>query len=246
MTKTDAPKKIRNSTQDSVYHALRKSILTLNLLPGTAISEKEISLRYEVSRTPVREAFIHLSKESLVQVIPQKETLVSLIDLKRVEQEHFLRESLEMAVLEPFIKNAQSHHFKELQRYIDMQAELTDGKEYVRFVACDDGFHKTFFDAAGQLLSWEIIENMSGHYFRVRLLTIWLKGVAADIVGQHQKLLDALRNKELGNARKLLSRHLHKLNIEEKMLLKEFPAYFVKEAQRNTFDVDFGGLNLSR
>jgi DNA-binding GntR family transcriptional regulator len=77
------------SVQDSVYTALRESIMNLNLAPGTVISEKEISCRYEVSRTPVREAFIHLSKEGLIKVIPQKETQVSLIDFARVEQEFF-------------------------------------------------------------------------------------------------------------------------------------------------------------
>ena len=83
------------SVQDSVYTALRTSIINLNLAPGTAISEKEISRRFGVSRTPVREAFIRLSKEGLVRVIPQKETQVSLVDFRRVEQEFFLRESLE-------------------------------------------------------------------------------------------------------------------------------------------------------
>jgi DNA-binding GntR family transcriptional regulator len=89
-----------SSVQDRVYAALRKSIINLNLVPGTVISEKEISLRFQVSRTPVREALIHLSKEGLVQVIPQRGTMVSLIDPARVQQEFFLRECLETAILD--------------------------------------------------------------------------------------------------------------------------------------------------
>ena len=84
-------KRISRSVQDNVYSALRVSIINLNLAPGTAISETEVSLKFQVSRTPVREAFIRLSKEGLVEVIPQKETLVSLIDPIRVKQEFFLR-----------------------------------------------------------------------------------------------------------------------------------------------------------
>ena len=63
---------------------------------------KTISERLNVSRTPVRDALIKLAKEGLVDVIPQKGTSVSKIDLKRVEEERFLRESLELRAIEIF------------------------------------------------------------------------------------------------------------------------------------------------
>jgi DNA-binding GntR family transcriptional regulator len=230
------------SVQDSVYIALRDSIINLNLAPGTAISEKEISLRFEVSRTPVREAFIHLSKEGLVRVIPQKETLVSLIDFSRVEQEFFLRESLEIAVLESFIKNSLPAHFEELERFIEKQSAAFTADEYVNFVNYDDSFHRIFFDVTGQALSWEVLESMSGHYHRARLLTIRLNGIAKDIIDQHKSLLAALRKKDPAQARAVLHMHLHKLDTEEKILRGEFPSYFTSERERDIFDVDFGGL----
>jgi DNA-binding GntR family transcriptional regulator len=230
------------SIQDSVYIALRNSIINLNLAPGTAISEKEISLRFEVSRTPVREAFISLAKEGLVRVIPQKETLVSLIDFARVEQEIFLRESLETAVLEPFIKNSQPSHFMELEQLLEKQKSALAGHEYVNFVDHDDNFHRIFFEAAGQLLSWDLLENVSGHFHRVRLLIIRLKGIAKDLIDQHKSIVTALRKKDLLKARSLLNIHLHKLDTEEAMLLREFPQYFVSARDKDVFDVDFGGL----
>ena len=134
------------SVQDSVYTALRKSIINLNLLPGTAISEKEISLRYHVSRTPVREAFIHLSKEGLVEVIPQKETLVSLIDYARVEQELFLREHLEKAVLEHFVSKSGPEDFAKLEAFIEKQTQAFNNNDYVNFIMYDNDFHRVFFD----------------------------------------------------------------------------------------------------
>lgn len=235
----------KRNTQNSVYEALRKSILTLNLLPGTAISENEISQRFEVSRTPVREAFIQLAKESLLQIIPQKETLVSYIDLERMEQEHFLRKSLEASVLEPFIKNADNVTYLKLQQCIDMQAQILDTKDYLHFISYDDLFHKTIFEAAGQTLSWEITENFSGHYYRVRLLTTWLNGIASDIISQHSNLLQSLKNKNLEEAHRLLDQHLHKLDSEKELLLKQFPTYFKSETKKSNFDVDFGGLKIN-
>jgi DNA-binding GntR family transcriptional regulator len=238
--------KVRSgSVQDAVYSSLRKSILNLNLVPGTGISEKEISLRYKVSRTPVRETFIHLSKEGLVQVIPQKETVVSLIDFPRVEQELFLRESLECAVLEPFIQGCRADHFVSLAQLIKMQSSALESGDYVGFLNYDDEFHRTFFEAAGQDLSWNVLENMGGHYYRVRLLSIRLQSIAQHILGQHKNLMGALKKKDPAGAVLILKQHLHKLNVEEKILREEFPDYFVPSGGSNAFEVDFGGLSSS-
>jgi DNA-binding GntR family transcriptional regulator len=233
------------TVQDSVYTALRKSIMNLNLAPGTAISEHEISLRYEVSRTPVREAFIHLSNEGLVQVIPQRETLVSRIDFRRVKQEWFLRESLETAALGPFILHSAPANFLELEGLIDQQNAAQERNEYSEFVNFDDRFHRIFFEVAGQTLAWQVLDSMGGHYHRVRILTTWLKGIAPDIIVQHKNLLETLRQKDLKGAQTTLAAHLHKLPAEEKMLREKFPDYFVSCTEKDVFNVDFGGLPLT-
>ena len=239
-------KRVSGSVQDVVYSALRASILNLNLAPGTVISEKEVSTKYEVSRTPVREAFIHLSKEGLVEVIPQKETLISLIDPARVEQEFFLRESLETAVLESFLKNSGNSYFAELENLVNLQQNALKSKSYIDFMNYDDRFHEIFFEAAGQHLSWDVLNSMSGHYHRIRFLSLLVAGIADGKIDEHRKILAALKKKDLGKAKKMLYFHLHNLNTEKKLLGKKYPGYFVSKAALNKFDVDFGGLPLIR
>ena len=109
------------SVQESVFRSLRKNILNLTLLPGTQMSANEVSDMMQVSRTPVREAFIRLEREGLIHVIPQRETIVSRIDLRRSWQEQFLRESLELAVLAPFIKMQSTADIEKMRGYIQLQ-----------------------------------------------------------------------------------------------------------------------------
>ena len=234
------------SVQDVVYSTLRSSIINLNLAPGTVISETEISLKFQVSRTPVRETFIHLSKEGLVEVIPQKETLVSLIDPARVEQEFFIRESLETAVLELFLRSNGSQYFAELENLINQQAAALKSKSYTDFINYDDRFHEIFFEGSGQHLSWEVISSMSGHYHRIRMLTILMAGIANGKVEEHRKILAALKKGNAAIARKMLFQHLHNLDSEKLLLEEKFPGYFVSKKAQNKFDVDFGGLPLIR
>ena len=232
--------------QDAVYSTLRSSIININLVPGASISETEISKKIKVSRTPVREAFIQLSKEGLVEVIPQKGTLVSLIDPARVKQEFFIRESLETAALEQFLLSNGSRYFTEMENLIDLQSSALKSKSYIEFIKHDDRFHQILFEAAEQHLSWEVLASMCGHYHRIRMLTIWMEGIGDEKVVEHKKILAALKKNDLAKARKMLYMHLHNLDTEEKLLRKKFQGYFASEDSKTAFEVDFGGFPLLR
>ncbi|MDR2176738.1 MAG: GntR family transcriptional regulator [Treponema sp.] len=231
------------NAKETVYSILRKSIVNLNLLPGAAISEKEISLRFKVSRTPVREAFIHLSRDGLVQVIPQRETRVSRIDLRRVWQEFFLRKSLEESVMELFLRNAGPESFARLEHFLGLQKQALDNKSFTDFIDYDDAFHRVFFEDSGQEFSWKILSRMCGHYHRVRLLSIWIVGIGEEKFEQHENLLAAARENDLERARAILHLHLYKFFDEEsKLLREEFPGYFAGEDEDDVLDQDFGGF----
>ena len=111
----------KKSTQDAVYTVLKEGIMTLSLPPGTAMSTQEVATRLNVSRTPVREAFIRLHEEGLVDVFPQRQTIVSRIDFRRVMQERFIRESLETAALHLFMETRSEEYLARMQEEIALQ-----------------------------------------------------------------------------------------------------------------------------
>ncbi|MDR1786545.1 MAG: GntR family transcriptional regulator [Spirochaetaceae bacterium] len=236
----------QNSVQNSVYGALRKSIINLNLEPGASISEKEVSQKYNVSRTPVREAFIHLAKEGLIQVIPQRETLISRIDLERVNQEFFLRDVLESAVLEPFAARRQPRHVTELEACIELQEQALRDEDFAEFVLQDNAFHRVFFLGAGEPLAWDVLESQCGHYYRVRILTTWLTDIAVNVLAQHREILRAVKKNDVPAMCSLFHAHVYKLSNEESLLRKQFPSYFADPGAGDAFNVDFGGLSLGK
>ena len=64
-----------NPTQpvnQQIYRILRRDIVHCLIAPGTPLSEKEVSVRFNVSRQPVREAFIKLAENGLIQIRPQR------------------------------------------------------------------------------------------------------------------------------------------------------------------------------
>lgn len=65
-----------------VHDALRQDILDLKLTPGELLDEGELSARFGVSRSPVREALIRLASEGLVQTLRNRSAMVARFDVQ--------------------------------------------------------------------------------------------------------------------------------------------------------------------
>lgn len=218
------------SVQSAVYNALRNSILTLQLKPGTVMSTQEIAKKLNVSRTPVREAFIRLQMDGLVSIHPQKETLVSRIDFTKVEQERFVRESLECANIDLFVDLCTSKDINELELNIEQQRGTVRAGNYIALLKLDNEFHKYMFKVTGQHLSWETIENTSNHYARIRLITFCDKDTMSDIITQHERILEGLKERNAEQSKLLIKAHLHRLEEQLQPLITKYPDYFEKES----------------
>lgn len=90
-----------NPTQpvnQQIYRILRRDIVHCLIAPGTPLSEKEVSVRFNVSRQPVREAFIKLAENGLIQIRPQRGSYVNKISMAQVRNGSFIRQAIECAV----------------------------------------------------------------------------------------------------------------------------------------------------
>ena len=70
----------RGSGARLVYDLLRDEILDLKLAPGSPIDEVQLAERFQMSRTPIREALVRLAGEGLIETLPNRSTMVSNID----------------------------------------------------------------------------------------------------------------------------------------------------------------------
>ena len=216
----------RRSIQTLVYEELKKNIMSLRLKPGQAMSTQEMATRLKVSRTPVREAFLHLQSEGLVEMIPQRETIVSKIDLKRVEQEKFIRECLELGVIDQFLEKKDREAIHMMSGLIQIQEQCDQAMDYVGFLDADDRFHKVLFDVTGQQMAWATIAQRNGHYNRLRILYIQEKTVMESSIQQHAQIVRLLEAGDRESIRRALAAHIQRLDVEQVGLAAAYPDYF--------------------
>lgn len=223
----------RKSIQTLVYEELKRNIMSMRLEPGQTMSTQEIATKLNVSRTPVREAFLRLQSEGLVEMIPQRETMVSKISLKRVEQEKFIRECLEMGVIRKFMDKSGCEVEENMAELIQLQKKCGEEKDFVGFLEADDQFHKVLFDVTGQEMAWETIASRNGHYNRLRILYVQRDTAMQESIEQHHKIATLLESGSREEAARALSSHVRRLDIDEAGLIAQYPDYFESEGERS-------------
>ncbi len=225
---------------ESIYALIYKNIVNFNLKPGTMISEKDISEKLNVSRTPVREAFIRLSQEGLVTIIPQKGTFVSKIDLARVQEERFLRESLECAVVELFADYHSEESIDRLRLNLKKQQAAIEQKDYAKFLDYDDQFHGIMFDETKKQLCYNLLTSFSGHYRRIRYLSVLMAGLSGVNMQHHVSIVEAVEQHDAAEASAIMRTHVRRLITEKDSICEQYPDYFLSE-ERFLSDADIFG-----
>ena len=224
-----------SSIQQIVYEELRKGILSLRLTPGTTMSTQEMAEKLNVSRTPVREAFLRLQAEGLVISLPQRGTVVSRINLERVNQECFIREGLEHAVIRPFVAHREPEDIERMRELNRRQLECYRRKEWEPVFEYDSRFHQMLFQTARKPMGWEIIINNNGHYDRARMLAIQGEDISEDIYREHSEMLDQLEQGNIKEAQSLVYQHIYgggRVNPAFR-ILEKYPDY-VSESGEDT------------
>lgn len=74
-------KRARGTGWKNVYETLRNEILSLTLAPGQLLDESTLAERFDMSRSPVREALIRLAGEDLVVTLSNRSTIVAPIEV---------------------------------------------------------------------------------------------------------------------------------------------------------------------
>ncbi len=203
------------------------NIVTLNLLPGQMVSEKDLAVQMEISKTPVHEALIELSKKSLTSIIPQVGTRIALIDIKKVEAVCFLRYVAEIGMLEKASASLTERGLQQLHRLIEKQEEAAKNFDYLQFLEDDNALHALLFIEAGLEEVSLILEPSMPIFNRVRML-IYKNLDLPRIIREHTILVDCLQSRNLSGASEILTRHLSHDVVQDLNTLKQkFPDYFL-------------------
>ena len=183
----------RPSLNAQVYEILKKSILSLELQPGTVLSIGDLADQFEISRTPVRDALLLLEKDELVTLIPHKGARVTEITAKDVREMYELHIALECYALRAVAPTLTPQDFDRLDQIIQASRQALDGQQYL--LASDLGreFHDLFVQKLSNRRLTSYLQNLDILYTRLRHYSALMPGRLEKSYEQHLAILRALK-----------------------------------------------------
>ena len=205
-----------------VFAQLRDDIVRGVLPADTPLSEQELCERLNVSRTPVREAFIKLAEEGLVRVYPQFGTFVAPISLEAVKVGQYVREHLECALVGDAARRIDASGLTQISELVERQSQATTAEA---FYDLDNEFHALIADLSGNPGVWPVILRAKTQFDRVRYLTVHDPERMRQILEEHREIIAALAAGDADKAQAALRRHLRQVFVSvAKLGLSDTPS----------------------
>ena len=200
------------SATERVFAWVRERILDGTFPAGRLLSEGEVSEAVEVSRTPVREAFLRLAGEGMLELYPKRGALVVPVSTSELLQVHEAR-----ALIEPWAAQVVAASpdrgavAERLRMHIADSMRALEARDFRAFQAADRAFHTTLISAAGNQLLLDFYSTLRDIQLRGGLRAAQtIPGRGEQILAQHELIVSAIERGDGQTAGDLLGTHLRR------------------------------------
>jgi DNA-binding GntR family transcriptional regulator len=213
------------SAQKEIYQKLKKAIISGELNPGEKLSEVSLAKSLDTSRTPIREAFRQLEAEGYISLVSNKGAYVSKLPLEEIAEVYNLLGLLEGYAAElaaQEITAAELDNLKRLQWKLRGYAEKKNFREYTEK---NDEFHRMISLFSANQMLVKTISELRTRIYRYRLNNIIIPGYMGHYVSDHEKIIEALGQRDALKARKHMKTHIQFVKDILVKFLKENPGF---------------------
>ncbi|MDR0886566.1 MAG: GntR family transcriptional regulator [Clostridiales Family XIII bacterium] len=191
-----------------LVNKLREEIINETLRPGSKLTERYVSDQYDVSRTPVREAFQSLAAEGLIEMKPNKGAFVTGFNISEIIDMVKLRIIYEIQAAKWAAQRITEDELDSLDETIDFFKFYTKNKDVQKVKDINEVFHQNIYSAAHMRMLNYILDIFS----KVVYLSPKSESYSIEsldiILEEHILIVEAIRNKDTEKAADAMKNHL--------------------------------------
>jgi DNA-binding GntR family transcriptional regulator len=193
---------------------LRNAIVRGDLAPGAKIRQELTARELGISLIPLREALKTLTSEGVVTYLPQRGYFVTELPVDAIHHIYAVRDLLEARAERDAVKRVGEPEVEAMRAHLRAQARAVDDRDAVEMIAANRRFHFTIFDRCENPWLLRFVTQLWDTVDPYRVLSyrrMWLHadehGVPAEILAEHEEIVDALARRDRRLALRLLATH---------------------------------------
>lgn len=194
--------------KEQAVQRIKEAIYKGDLPPGRIFSHEQLSQWLGISRTPIREALLELQNSGLVIIHRNKGTEVVPLTRGDVLEIFEMREALEVKAFELAIERISERDLLVIKRFFLSHLEQAHSGQKVEFLQGDRQFHLLIAQASGNRRLYNAIEALREQFIRIGVYALFNERRIAEVVSEHQVIMDALVAKDAVRIRAAMLHHL--------------------------------------
>lgn len=160
---------------------VRNAIITGYFPSGKRLVERSLCEELGVSRSVVREVIRYLEAEGLVEILPNKGPIVSLLNWEIASQVYEIRLLLEQSAVADCTQKIDQQTSDKLKSLLNELEQAFQADDINLIIAISTQLYETIFTTAGHHIAWEVVQRLNGRISRLRAMT--MKSTKREISG---------------------------------------------------------------
>lgn len=184
------------------------------LEPGIRVPEKELCEQFGISRTPLREALKVLANEGFVELLPNRGARVAKLTRRTLGDTLDVMAALEGLSGELACQHVSSEEIAHIKSLHNEMLAHYRADDLAAYFSANRRIHETLVAAARNKVLLDTYQNLSERVRRFRFSEEMTPEVWAEVVEEHERMIEALQDRDSQRMGQILRRHLsHKLDL---------------------------------
>lgn len=202
------------SLREAVTQILRAAIISGEMAPGEVYSAPALGMRFGVSATPVREAMVDLSREGLVQTVPNKGFRVTAMSEAELDDIAALRTLIEPPTVRQVTPRIPAEAIPELRKLAQAIVDNAAAGDLITYTEADRRFHLAILEYSNNRRLVNLVSDLRSHTRLYGLSGMADRGTLAGSAAEHLELVDLIAAHDANGAGKLMTRHIGRVRAE--------------------------------
>ena len=202
------------SLRETVTQILRAAIISGEMAPGEVYSAPVLGARFGVSATPVREAMVDLSREGLVQTVPNKGFRVTAVSEAELDDIAALRMLIEPPTVRQVTPRIPEEAIPELRGLAQAIVDHAAAGDLISYTEADRRFHLAILEYSANQRLVSLVSDLRSQTRLYGLSGMVERGTLADSAAEHLELADLIAAGDASGAGNLMKRHIGRVRAE--------------------------------